>query len=348
MSDPIVLPEDPQRILIIKPSAIGDIVHALPFLNLIRKRWPAAKISWVVTPTCASILEGHPQIDELILFHRKRFGNRWWNPRVLLEIRRFHRSLRKRRFDLVIDLQCLFRSGYMAWRSRAPIRVGLSSGREGATIFYTHKIPDDLRKEHAVDRYLKVAAALGCDTTDIQCVFPTNDADRASVDALLPKGKPYAVLLPGSNWATKRWPVEYFAETAKTLRQKFGFEPVVAGGPGDKQFAAQIDGIDLTGKTNLRQLVALLERASVVIANDSGPMHIAAALGVPLVTPFGPTKPELTGPYGRAPSVVRVDIPCSPCFSRRCSHQSCLRWLKPEKVEATVQLEIAPGPPGRR
>ncbi len=143
----------------------------------------------------------------------------------------------------------------------------------------------------------------------------------------MPPG-PYAVLMPGANWATKQWPVERFAALVKPIRHRFGFESVVAGGPDVAQQAAAIpEAVNLAGKTNLRQLVALLEKAGLVVANDSGPMHIAAALGRPLVTPYGPTNPVRTGPYGRDDSVVRLDIPCSPCYSRRCSHLSCLNWL---------------------
>jgi heptosyltransferase-1 len=336
----IPLATPPQRILIIKPSAIGDVVHALPVLNLLRTRWPAAHISWLVTPTCSSLLEGHPQLDEVILFQRNRYGKHWWNPMVLAEFWRFNRDLRRRNFDLVIDLQGLLRSGYLSWKTAAPVRVGFSDAREGATYFYTHKVQADSRTEHAVFRYLKVAQALGCPIEPVKFVFPTDASDRAAIAALLPAGKPYAVLLPGSNWLTKRWPVEHFAQAARDIRSRFGLEPVIAGGPDDTSLAAQIEGLNLCGKTPLRQLVALLEGASLVIANDSGPMHIAAALNRPLVTPFGPTNPNLTGPYGRMDSVLRVDIPCSPCLSRRCSHQSCLKWLKPQDVldHAATQL----------
>jgi ADP-heptose:LPS heptosyltransferase len=135
-------------------------------------------------------------------------------------------------------------------------------------------------------------------------------------------------LLPGTNWETKRWPVEKFAGLVAPLRDQFGLISVLAGGPDAGAMAPQIPGtVDLTCKTTLKQLTALLERADLVVANDSGPMHIASALGRPLVTPFGPTNPVRTGPYGRMDSVIRIDIVCSPCYSRTCSHQSCLRWL---------------------
>jgi ADP-heptose:LPS heptosyltransferase len=171
--------------------------------------------------------------------------------------------------------------------------------------------------------------------------FAVDDADRAAVAGMVPPG-PYAVLMPGANWATKQWPVERFAALVEPIRRRFGFASVVAGGPDVSHLAAKIAGApDLTGKTNLRQLVALLERASLVIANDSGPMHIAAALDRPLVTPYGPTNPVRTGPYGRGESVVRLDIPCSPCYSRHCSHQSCLQWLTIDPVLELAGRQIA-------
>jgi lipopolysaccharide heptosyltransferase II len=164
--------------------------------------------------------------------------------------------------------------------------------------------------------------------------------DRAHVANFVAEDN-FAVLLPGTNWPTKRWPVENFAALVEPLRERFGLKTVVAGSAADGELAQRIGGIDVTGKTTLRQLVALLERAQIVIANDSGPMHIAAALGKPLVTMFGPTNPVRTGPYKREESVVRIDIPCSPCYSRTCSHQSCLRWLSVDAVMRMVEGQLS-------
>jgi lipopolysaccharide heptosyltransferase I len=326
----------PQRILIIKPSAIGDVVHTLPVLALLRRRWPGAKISWLVTPACAGLLEGHPMIDEIILFERKRLGGMWKNPRLALELRGFTRGLRERKFDLVLDLQGLFRSGWLGRKTRAPVRVGFRNAREFAWLFYTQRVPIETMEQHAIDRYLKLARFIGCDAGPVEFPFATSDADRAHVGGLLGDSSPYAVILPGTNWPTKRWPVEKFAGLVGPLRDRFGLRTVLAGGADAAEMAPAIPGaISVAGKTTLKQLTALLERAAVVVANDSGPMHIASALGRPLVTAFGPTNPVRTGPFGRMDSVVRLDIVCSPCYSRRCSHQSCLRQLD---VEAVLEL----------
>jgi lipopolysaccharide heptosyltransferase I len=341
----------PTRILIIKPSALGDVVHTLPVLNLLRRRWPDAHVAWVVGGAFASLLEGHPQLDVVIRFERRRFARGWRDPGAAAGLLRFARDLRRGEFDLVIDLQGLLRSGWMTMRTRAPVRVGFSNARELAHLFYTHRVPVDSSEQHAVDRYLKLCEALGCGRTPVEFAFHLTDDDRRHVAAALGHDRPFAVLLPGTNWPTKRWPVEHFAALVGPLRERFGLDSIVAGGADVAGIAGLIPrATNLVGKTtNLRQLVALLDRADLVIANDSGPMHIAAALGRPLVTVFGPTNPRRTGPYGRLDSVVRLDIPCSPCYSRRCSHQSCLRWLQTEHVLeiAERQLRLVPSPSGR-
>ena len=337
---PILFASPPRRILIIKPSAIGDVVHTLPVLNLLRRRWPAAHVSWLVTPACAGLVERHPQVDEVIRFERRELGRGWRSPRALLDLIRFTRSLGEAGFDLVVDLQGLFRSGWLAAATRSPVRVGPANAREGAWLFYTHRVPTGTPEQHAIERYLTVAQALGCERGPVEFVFAVDDADRAAVAAVVPPG-PYAVLMPGANWATKQWPAERFAGLVEPIQARFGLRCVVAGGPDVAGLGDKIPGaVNLAGRTNLRQLVALLERARLVVANDSGPMHIAAALGRPLVTPYGPTNPVRTGPYAREGSVIRLDIPCSPCYSRRCSHQSCLQWLTIDPVLELAEMQM--------
>lgn len=338
----IDLPSQPAKILMIKPSAIGDVVHTLPILNLLRKRFPNAKISWLLTPACAGLLEGHPMLDEIILFERKRFGESWRNPSAAKGLFSFARDLRDRKFDLVIDLQGLLRSGWLTWQTGAPVRVGFANAREFAWIAYTHRVKIATMQQHAIERYLRVAEALGCGRAPVEFPFATNDADRQHVATLLADIGPLAVLLPGTNWATKRWPIDYFAQLVAPLRENHRLAVVVAGGPDVSSLAKLIpDAVDLTGKTNLRQLTALLERADLVIANDSGPMHIASALGKKLITIFGPTNPIRTGPFQRLDTVIRLDIACSPCYSRECSHHSCMRWLTPSQLLRQVD-EIRP------
>jgi heptosyltransferase-1 len=335
-----VFDSPPSRILIIKPSAIGDVVHALPVLNLLRKKWPASHISWLVTPGCAGLLDGHPQLNEVIRFDRRKLGNSWRDLASAVALHDLGRELQSKKFDLVIDLQGLMRSGLLGFRTGAAVRVGSTRDREFGWMFQTHLAPVD-RDGHAVDRYLAVADYLGLGRSPVDFVFPTDDADRAAAAPLLPDG-PFAVLLPGTNWVTKRWPAEKFAALVRPLRERFGLATVVAGSADDSKLAAMIPGaVDLTGRTPLRQLVAVLEKASLVIANDTGPMHIAAALGRPLVAVYGPTDPAQTGPYGRDDSVVRLDLVCSPCFSRKCTHRTCLVQLDVEHVLRLAAVQVA-------
>ena len=171
----------PSRILLIKPSSLGDVTHALPILHLLRKKYPNAKISWLVAPYCSGLLEGHPDLDEVILFDRRRFGTAWKNPAAGLDLIRFKRDLRRRQFDWVIDLQGLFRSGWLAWFTRAPVRIGFANAREFAPFFYTHRIPIATMEQHAVDRYLRIALAVGCEDSPVEFPFALTDSDRALV-----------------------------------------------------------------------------------------------------------------------------------------------------------------------
>jgi heptosyltransferase I len=289
------------------------------------------------------LLDGHPMLNEIVLFERRKFARGWRSPASAAGLFSFMQGLREANYDLVVDLQGLFRSGWMAFRTRAPIRIGFANAREMAPVFYTHRVHVGPGDQHAIDRYLKVAAALGCDGP-VEFPFHVTTDDHARTAAFVPNGQKYAVLIPGTNWATKRWPVEYFASMVKPLRDRLGLATVVAGAPDEVDLAEQVaraGGVNVAGKTNLRQLVALLDGASLVVANDSGPMHIAAALDKPLVTPFGPTNPVRTGPYRRGDAVLRLDIPCSPCYSRSCAHQSCLRWLDAEAVLAHAETQVA-------
>lgn len=333
---PVLLLRKPQRILIVKPSALGDIVHALPVLWLLKKRWPSARISWVVTPAFESLLRGHPMVDDVLVFERKRLASGWKNPSAAAGLMRFGHQLRAGGFDFVLDLQGLFRSGWMTWKTNAKVRIGFDYAREAAPVFYTHRIPTPSPERHAVERYLDIAEALGCGRGPIVYDFGIDNAVRDSARRLAPSA-PYAVLLPGTNWETKRWPAARFGALVRPIKELFGLESVVAGGADAAAMIPEIPrAINLTGQTDLRQLVALIEGASLVIGNDSGPMHIAAALGKPLVTVFGPTNPTRTGPHRRPDCVVRLDVPCSPCYSRTCVHTSCMTLLEPRHV-----LELA-------
>lgn len=333
---------DPRNILIIKPSSIGDVVHTLPLWNLLRQRYPQARISWLVAPACAGIIEGLPDL-RLLHFERKGWAKAWYSPSAARALLQFGRDLRHDRYDLVIDVQGLFRSAFFAFLTGAPVRVGFANAREYAWMFYTHRIPVSTMDQHSVDRYLSLLPPIDCPTSPVEFPFPIADAHRQAVRDILGNIGPFAVLCPGANWETKRWPIERFAELVRPIKDRFGLNCVVAGGPEIAELGNRIAGAtNLCGKTSLMQVAALFEAASLVIANDSGPMHIATAMNRPLVTVFGPTNPVRTGPYRRMETVVRANLDCMPCYKRNCTrHQHrCLLELGIAPVLAAAQQQL--------
>lgn len=323
----------------VKPSALGDVVHALPVANLLKSRWPGCRLDWVVSRPFAPLLEAHPAVDAVVPFDRRRGQD---VAEQFSGVKALAAQLRAGEYDLAIDLQGLFRSGWLTKSTRAPVRIGFAAAREFASVFYTHKVPDRGSNRHAIERNLDVAEVLGCGRGPIEFRLTTTPDDEATIDALLAplEGQPFATLLPGTNWPTKRWPARHFAELARRLRHELGLEIVVAGASDAAEAlpAFEESGVvflDATSRTNVRELIALLRRAALVACNDSGPMHLAAALGRPLVAPFGPTDPRRTGPFGAAGGVLRLDLPCAPCFRRACIHQTCLQALGVDAVLAT-------------
>jgi lipopolysaccharide heptosyltransferase I len=337
-------PTDFTRILLVKPSSIGDVVHALPVWHALRQRWPQARLSWLVSPACANIIDGLPDL-ELILFERQKLGQWWKRPAALKELLAFQRSLRERSFDLVLDLQGLFRSGWFSRCTRSPVRVGFANARELAPLFYTHRIPIYSMDEHAVLRNLRIAEAIGCEVTRPQFPLPITDEDRSVATSLTGRDGAFALLCPGANWESKRWPPQKFAELVPELARRFGLRTLLAGGPGDVPLAEAIlaaapDARSICGQTTLRQLAAVMEQASLVVTNDSGPMHIAAALKRPLVAVFGPTNPARTGPFRMEASVVAARVNCSPCYKKTCADCSCMTRVSPDEVLAAAEAQL--------
>ncbi len=335
-------PANLRRILLIKPSSLGDIIHALPTFDALRRRFPEAELSWFVKAEWAGILERVIGLDRVWPVGR---GLSAW----LREIGR----LRDHRFDLVVDLQGLFRSGAAAWLSGCGLRMGFANGREGSALCYTHRIAVPDPDLHAVERYLLVAQALGCPAAVPAFPLHPLEADRGMVHTLLGRhgvraGTQWVGLHVSARWPTKRWPLASFVAVARALRED-GLQVVVIGAtserPEAQEVAAATGAIDLTGETSLAVLPAVLERAACLVTNDSGPMHIAAAMGTPVVALFGPTSPVRTGPYGAGHLVMRTALPCQPCFSRSCRNQvplECLTSIDPEQVIHAVRAAVVP------
>jgi len=374
--------KNPEKILIVKPSSLGDIVHSLPFLHAMKTCIPAASIDWVVAGGFEELLEGHPMIQRLWIINKDAWKKIGLVKNTITEIKKLFKELKKEEYDLVIDLQGLLRSGIITKATGAPLRIGFKEAREGSRLFYTHKVEGG-KDIHAVDRYLKIASFLGCDISQISFPFPDLTADCINMSSQLsftqakrvwnPSESPlakgekggclqerfrtsrndrlttesgfingnspssfilhpssidfredYAVTVPGARWKTKRWSPENFGKLASLLPLK----TVVVGGKGDRDISDEIvslsegKALSLAGETSLKQLVEIIKGAKFVVSNDSGPMHIAAALGIPVFAIFGPTDPKRTGPYGHGHTIIMPKLLCSPCFKRTCDDSS--------------------------
>ena len=315
-----------QRILIVKPSSLGDIIHALPTVARIRRGFPQAHIAWLVSDAFLPLLRQCPVIDSLIPFarhdHRQLPG--------------LCRQLRGGRFDMVVDLQGLFRSGLFTGVTGAPRRIGLGDAREGSRLFYNEVVP--VRRMHAVDRYLLAADHLQCPAMPAE--FPlgldTNHCQRTLV-AISPSARRY----------TKLWGDDRFTQLARQLPPE---RVVLTGSSSEAQRVAKIAADmrphvprNLAGKTDLLELAQLYRQCAVVVTNDSGPLHLAAALGTPVIAIFGPTDPFLTGPYGGNHVVLRTDLPCAPCFRKKCNHtpaMECMTKISVDQVLAAIRRFI--------
>jgi lipopolysaccharide heptosyltransferase II len=328
--------EDYRHILFIKPSSLGDIVHAMPTCAAIRRAYPKARLTWLVKREWAGLVERIDGVDRVWPVESTLKG---WLSQVPL--------LRAERFDLVVDLQGLFRSAAIGWLSGSPLLVGFANGREGSPWLYSRRVPVPQLEIHAVDRYLLVAKAVGAVGSGApEFRFRIPQADHDEVDRLLSRsgvtpGTSWVAMNVSARWPTKRWPAASFAEVADRLQQEGCGAVVMIGGPDERADVAAVSGmmktpaINLAGSTTVGLLPALLSKASLLITNDSGPMHIAAAAGTPVVALFGPTSAVLTGPYGAGHRVLTGQVPCSPCFSRVCRHSpemECLHLIKPNNV----------------
>ncbi len=334
MQNPISL-KDSSNILVVKPSAFGDVVHSLPFLHALRTRYPQAEIHWVVAKGIHEILEDHPMINKLWVFDK----NRWKRPgnlgETLREIRRLARGLRLEKFDVVVDLQGLLRSGIISALAGSSRRIGFKEAREGSRFFYTQTVEGGTNI-HAVERYLRVASTLDCDISQVRHPFPPLPDPRTLVPSL---PGDYVVFAPAAGSPVKRWPPERFGELASRL----SLGAFVVAGGADWELAEKVvaasrgKAVSLAGRLTLKGLAALISQARFVVCNDTGPMHIAAALGVPVIAVFGPTNPVRTGPYGDIHTVVREDLACSPCYRRKvCEDWRCMEAVTVDRLLALI------------
>ncbi|MFC1830250.1 glycosyltransferase family 9 protein [Thermodesulfobacteriota bacterium] len=321
----------PQKILIIKPSSLGDIVHSLPFLDAVKGRFPGAKIHWVVARGLHTFLEDHPFIDRLWIMDKEQWKQRRHLKNTIREVTGFIRGLRSQHYDVVVDLSGLLRSGLISMVTGAGYRLGFKESDEGSPLFYTHKIRGGT-EIHAIDRYLKIAAFMGCDTAPIRypfAPFPENPEIYRNLPAV------YCVMAPSAGKAANRWPSQRFGQLAARLP----VPSVVISSSADAPLAREVvdtsegRAVSIAGRTSLQELIPVIKNARFFISNDTGPMHIAAACEVPVFAIFGPANPIRTGPYGRIHTVIQENLDCIPCYRKKvCEHWECMNNLTVDKV----------------
>lgn len=335
------------KILILKPSSLGDVIQALPVLRLLKQHQPESQIYWWIESGLAPLLEGDPDLSGIIRFNRKR----WAEPRNWARLWSDVRWARAQRFDWVIDLQCLARSAIFAWLANGQLTVGLDETREGARGFYDLVVSRRSPDTHAVDWYLAVLKLLKVPVHRNFQWLPPNSAVTAALRLKYRvENDRWIVLQPGARWLNKRWPVESFAELIRLFPAAgHGVRFAILGGPEDRQLGSTIaqaapqNCLDLTGQLSLTEMVEWIRLSELMVTNDTGPMHVAAALGKPVVALFGPTSPHRTGPYGQPENVLQLKLPCVPCLSPRCHNRQpleCLRALPPAVVVQRMQERL--------
>ena len=340
-----------RKILLIKLSAVGDVVHTIPVLNKLRRRYPLAQLDWLVTPAIAELLRHHPAITNIIEFEREAWSKPW-RLEPFASYLRLASRLRAAAYDLVVDMHGQFRTAALTLATGAPARIGFDrpragvwdasprkfpeqarkhawqGAREGSWLAYTHHIPVPTLDLHAVDRYLNVGPILGLDREPADFSFPIPQSAVSQVETLLAQHganrAEIVIMAPGTIWETKQWGSEKFAQVAAHFLSK-GLAVILIGSQRERVVCEEVaalspGAIDLAGRTALSELAALIRRSAISVTNDSGPMHLAVALDRPVVSIFGPTDPVWIGPYRRANAVLHADLECSPCYLRRLKH----------------------------
>ena len=352
------MPHEPENILIVKLSAIGDVIHTLPALSALRRHYPQARITWLVEEAAAGLIEHHPALDRVLVSRRKRWLRALRAPgrtRSIGAIRRFLKDLRDTRYDLIFDFQASLKGGLLIALARGDRKIGFGPGlahQEHSYLFLNETVPAVDMEIHALTRGLILLRKSGIPIDRIAYDLPVSDREREGMQQILAAGgidrrSRFVVINPVAQWETKLWESAKFAALADLLIERYDVPVVFSGSPADRPVIADITGrmkhgaLNLAGQTSLMGLAALYERAMLLVSTDTGPMHLGAAVGIPVVALFGPTAPWRTGPFGSGHRVVRTDCGCSPCFQRHCADSRCMAGITVERVlEAIEELQL--------
>jgi len=337
------------NILIVKLSAIGDVIHTLPALNAIRKAYPDARITWLVEEAASGLLEGHEALDRILVSKRKRWLQNLKTSSRFKAVREaycFVKELRDTHYDLIIDFQALLKSGILIALARGKRKVGFGKGLEHmeySYFFLNERVPAVDMEHHAMLRGLMLLNALGIASDAIDYKLPVSANDSEKVDELLSQkrlknaGKLVAIN-PVAKWGTKLWPYHKFAQLADRLMDQYDAEIIFTGSRKDRLVTKRIisamkgRAVNIAGKTTLKMLAGLYAKADIVVSTDTGPMHLAASVGTPVVALFGPTAPWRTGPFGSGHQIVKVELECAPCFKRSCETIDCMHQISVAQV----------------
>ena len=333
------------NIMVIKLSAIGDVIHALPVSYAIKETFPDSKLTWVVEPPAYDLLKNNPYIDRLILFEKKKFKSLGG---FLKNIPSFSSVIKEVKYDAVLDLQGLGKSAAIAYLSNAPLKLGCPNMRELSN-WISKPVCGANQDGHIVERYLDVARALGCKVNKVVFPIEITEAEaelttRIAEHAGMKLQNPYVILAVGANWANKRWPTTHYARLVDWLYGQQVIPVVIGGGVVDARLVAEITAkaeippIDLVGKTTLKQLAYLIKHAKALVGGDTGPMHLAAGLGKSVVALMGPTDTNRNGPYGQPQNAIEINAECKYCWKRKCQFdKDCLAAITVTQVEEKLK-----------
>jgi predicted lipopolysaccharide heptosyltransferase III len=334
--------EIPQSILVIKLRYIGDVVLSTPVLSRLREGFPKARITMLVNAGTEEVVQDHPALDDVMVVTRK--GLRNW---------RLLKELRRRRFDVVLDLTDGDRSAILCRLSGAPIRIGYNSEHRWRGILYTHVVKADRFAMHTIPYHLAATEALGLSGSIPEPRMTIARAARDTAKVLLQKAMvdpdtPFVCLHPGARWWFKSWPAERFAALADRIQTDTRAQALFLGSERDRKVVAEIATAmrtpcrNLAGVSRLQEVAAILERARLMISNDNGPMHIAATVGTPVIGLFGPSDPAIWGPWGAGHLTFYKQVDCRSCFHPDCfrGEVNCMRLISLDEVWEAVRPRL--------
>jgi heptosyltransferase-2 len=340
-----------QRILIRAPNWIGDAVMATPAVRAVRVHFPEAAITVLAKPWVAEVFGANPHVDALL--HYQDPGPHA-GPAGTLKLAK---ALRKGRFDLAILLQNAFEAAFLAWLAGIPHRLGY--GTDGRSLLLSHPVPvrPRDRQVHHIRYYLNLLSRAGLGLGHERLIVKIRPAETVRAKAILarqgvPEGAALLGINPGAAYGSaKRWPWQRYAALCQRLQTDYGLVPLIFGGPGEARLGERIRqslggrAANLCGKTRLREAMSLIAACRLFVSNDSGLMHLAAGLNVPLLAIFGPTDPVTTPPVGPNAHIIRIPLPCSPCLQRECplGHHRCMAAITVEQVQAKARRILEGG-----